>query len=60
LKPPGIERLKLNCDKTLSNFAFKFNSRRYNVVDEDEGGDWEEVDEAGGALITSTRAGIRS
>jgi len=32
LKPPGIKRLKLKCDKLLSSFAFKFNLRRYNVV----------------------------
>ena len=29
LKAPGITRLKLKCDKLLSNFAFKFNLRRY-------------------------------
>jgi hypothetical protein len=29
LKAPGIKLLKLKCDKPLSNFAFKFNSRRY-------------------------------
>ena len=31
LKPPGNERLKLNRDILLSNFAFKLNLRRYNV-----------------------------
>jgi hypothetical protein len=31
LKAPGSERLKLNCDDVLSNFAFKFNLRRYNT-----------------------------
>jgi len=29
LKPPGSKRLKLKCDVLLSNFAFKFNLRRY-------------------------------
>jgi hypothetical protein len=29
LKPPGTQRLKLNCDAPLSNFAFNFNLRRY-------------------------------
>ena len=32
LKPPGIERLKLNCDELLSNLAFKINLRRYMQV----------------------------
>jgi hypothetical protein len=32
LKPPGTERLKLNCGDALSNVAFKFNLRRYTVV----------------------------
>jgi len=32
LKAPGIKRLKLNCDQSLSSFAFKFNLRRYSVV----------------------------
>ena len=29
LKPPGTKRLKLKCDVLPSNFAFKFNLRRY-------------------------------
>jgi hypothetical protein len=29
LKLPGTQRLKLKCDILLSNFAFKFNLRRY-------------------------------
>jgi hypothetical protein len=29
VKPPGTERLKLIRDDPLSNFAFKFNLRRY-------------------------------
>jgi hypothetical protein len=32
LKPPGCKRLKLNCNIPLSNFAFKFNLRRYNLA----------------------------
>jgi hypothetical protein len=32
LKPPGIKRLKLDCDVLLSTSAFKFNLRRYSVV----------------------------
>jgi len=28
-KPPGTKRLKLSYDDPLSNFAFKFNMRRY-------------------------------
>jgi len=31
LKPPGSKRLKLEDEKALSNFAFKFNLRRYTV-----------------------------
>jgi len=27
LKAPGTKRLKLNCDETLSSFAFNFNLR---------------------------------
>jgi len=33
LKASGCERLKPTCDDLLSNFAFKSNLRRYNVVD---------------------------
>jgi len=32
LKAPGIKRLKLECDKLLSSFAFKYNFCRYNMV----------------------------
>ena len=32
LKAPGTERLKLECDVLLSNFAFDFNVRRYTKV----------------------------
>jgi hypothetical protein len=32
LKPPGTKRLKLKYDELLSNLAFKFNLRRYNMV----------------------------
>ena len=31
LKAPGIKRLKLKSDDPLSNFAFKFNLRRYTM-----------------------------
>ena len=31
LKAPGTERLRLECDEPLSNFAFKFNLRRYRL-----------------------------
>jgi len=33
LKPPGTERLKLNCDIQLSTSAFKFNLRRYTQAE---------------------------
>jgi hypothetical protein len=36
LKPPGTIRLKLVCDVLLSNFAFKFNFRRYTMVRDDK------------------------
>jgi hypothetical protein len=29
LKPPGTKHLKLNCEKMLSTFAFKFSLCRY-------------------------------
>jgi hypothetical protein len=32
LKAPGTKRLKLKFEKVLSNFAFKFNLRRYTKV----------------------------
>ena len=32
LKAPGTKRLKLTYDEPVSNFAFKFNLRRYRVV----------------------------
>jgi hypothetical protein len=32
LKAPGTKRLKLDFDDPPSKSAFKFNSRRYNVV----------------------------
>jgi hypothetical protein len=34
LKAPGTKRLTLKCDGTLSSFAFKFNLRRYIVVNQ--------------------------
>ena len=33
LKAPGSKRLKLQCDKLLSSFAFDFNWRRYTLED---------------------------
>ena len=38
LKAPGTKRLKLKCDEPLSNFAFNFNLRRYNLVTADDFG----------------------
>jgi hypothetical protein len=32
LKPPGTKRLKRNCGPLVSNSAFKFNLRRYNLA----------------------------
>jgi len=32
LKPPGTKHFKLKGDMLLSNFAFKFNLRRYNTA----------------------------
>ena len=34
LKALGTERLILKCDKLLSNYAFKFNLRRYTMEEE--------------------------
>jgi len=34
LKAPGSTRLNLKCDDPLSNFAFKFNLRRYSMVEQ--------------------------
>jgi hypothetical protein len=36
LKPPGINRLKLNYDQLLSNFAFIFKLRRYSTERDDD------------------------
>ena len=36
LKPPGTKRLKLKNDEPLSNFALKFNLRRYSKANDDE------------------------
>jgi hypothetical protein len=33
LKPPGTKHLKLKYDELLSSFAFKFNFRRYTLVE---------------------------
>ena len=35
LKPTGTKRLKLKYDILLSNFAFKFNLRRYTKEEEE-------------------------
>jgi hypothetical protein len=32
MKAPETKRLKLKCEEPLSNFAFKFNLRRYTLV----------------------------
>jgi hypothetical protein len=32
LKAPGSKRLKLGCEKLLSNFGFHFNLRRYSMA----------------------------
>jgi len=32
VKAPRSKRLKLKCDVPLSNFAFNFNLRRYNMA----------------------------
>jgi len=50
LKAPRIKRLKLIRDEPLSNFAFKFNLRRY-----DSGGEYNSADSA--ALHTLEAAG---
>jgi hypothetical protein len=34
LTAPGSKRLRLKYDQLLSNFAFKFNLRRYNVAEQ--------------------------
>jgi hypothetical protein len=36
LEPPGIKLLKPNSDESLSNFAFKFNLRRYTKAGENQ------------------------
>jgi len=53
VKAPGSERLKPKCDDILSDFAFKFNLRRYRLADAlrdledrmEEDGDDEEYDD---------------
>jgi len=35
LKAPGSKRLKVNCDEALSDFAVKFNLRRYTTLKRD-------------------------
>ena len=36
LKAPGAMHLKLRCDGPVSNFAYKFNMRRYTVAGTDD------------------------
>ena len=36
LKAPRTKRLKLNCGEPLSNYAFNFNLRRYNLAGLDD------------------------
>jgi hypothetical protein len=58
LNAPGIKRLKLICDDPLSNFAFKFNLRRYTVDERAARAVRRAIaatNEAGGALRISTR-----
>ena len=55
LKAPGTKRLKLNNDKLLSNFAFKFNLRRYIEAALLMRERKPEKAEAGGLLRTGTR-----
>ena len=38
LKAPGTKRLKLKYDEPLSKFAFKFNLRRYSLVQHEVSG----------------------
>ena len=41
LKAPGPERLRLDFDRLLSNFAFGFNLRRYTVA-QLQSADWKQ------------------
>jgi hypothetical protein len=57
-KPPGSNRLKLEDEKLLSNFAFNFNLRRYNVMDgHGDGADAAELG-GGGGIPYRTMGGI--
>jgi hypothetical protein len=49
LKAPGIKGLKLRCDDPPSNFAFKFNFRRYTPV---------RVEDVTGASARTPGAGV--
>ena len=53
LKAPGSKRLKLEHEKTLSNFAFKLNLRRYSMAPP-RALKWYPDRLAGGVLRTST------
>jgi len=52
LKAPGIKRLKLEYDVLLSNFALKFNLRRFNQGDGTYTASYA-VDQAGPYLLVS-------
>jgi hypothetical protein len=49
-KPPGTKRLKLKHDEPLSNFAFKFDMRRYSVGAPPPRRDWCSAREVGGVV----------
>ena len=49
LKAPGAKRLKLKYDIPFSEFAFKFNLRRYNLEDEIEYDPADDEDSEAGA-----------
>jgi hypothetical protein len=57
LKPPGPKRLKLKCDVLLSNFAFKFNLRRYDVVPRNRGRNQGEAQDHGAGAVQIRSAG---
>jgi len=52
MNPPGTERLKLKYDDPLSNFAFRFNLRRYNTAVSFNGADASVAVTLTGAVLT--------
>jgi len=67
LKPPGTERLKLNCEILLSTSDFKFNLRRYTkeaaaaaISERDAAASAKDAAEKGGAEATAAGACTRS